>query len=68
MIYETLTKKIKELPESCYDEIDLFLTDLSNRIQHSEKQKVDIESLVIPTERGKNADSYIMDLRNGDRI
>lgn len=51
-----------------YDGKDVIITILDYPYQQSINSKINLDEFVIPTERGKNADQYIKELREDDRI
>jgi len=67
MPYDVLEKKIKALPESYFEEISNFLDELRIKVIEN-KKNFDFDKFIIPTERGKNVDSYIQEIRANDRI
>lgn len=51
-----------------YDGKDVIVTILDFPYGRLKKEPFDLDKFVMPTERGKNADSYIRELRENDRL
>ena len=51
-----------------YDGRDVIVTILDYPYKKTEPEKLDLDKFVTPTERGKNADEYIKELRANDRV
>lgn len=50
-----------------YDGIEVIVTMLEQPTKRS-KMPIDWDSFVMPSERGKNVDGYMEEMRNNDRI
>ena len=59
---------IQEGDLKAYDGKDVIVTILDYPYGQMEKQPLDLNQFVMPTERGKDADSYIRELRENDRL
>jgi hypothetical protein len=51
-----------------YDGAEVVVTLLNHPVRHADKTPVDWDSFVIPSERGKNVDAYMKEMRENDRI
>lgn len=51
-----------------YDGTEVVVTILDNPVQTKQKKAVDWDSFVIPSERGKNVDGYMREMRDNDRL
>lgn len=51
-----------------YDGAEAVVTLLSNPQRKIKKEPVDWDSFVIPSERGKNVDEYMKEMRENDRL
>lgn len=59
---------IQEGDLKAYDGKDVIVTILDYPYGQMEKGQLDLNQFVMPTDRGKNADSYIRELRENDRL
>lgn len=53
---------------SPYDGAEVVVTLLDTPIQKKQKKAVDWDSFVIPSERGKNVEEYMREMRDNDRL
>ena len=53
---------------SWYEGRDVLITILDRPSRRRPKEDIDLSQYVTPTERGKNADQYIRELRANDRV
>lgn len=51
-----------------YDGAEVVVTLLDTSIQNKQKKAVDWDSFVIPSERGKNVEEYMREIRDNDRL
>ncbi len=51
-----------------YDGAEVVVTLLNNPQKKVEKASIDWDSFVIPSERGKNVDGYMREMRENDRL
>ncbi len=51
-----------------YDGAEVVVTLLNNPQKKVEKASIDWDSFVIPSERGKNVDGYMREIRENDRL
>lgn len=51
-----------------YDGKDVIVTILDYPYRQKKHEKINLDKFVIATERGKNADEYVKELRDGDRL
>ena len=51
-----------------YDGAEVVVTLLDTSIQNKQKKAVDWDSFVIPSERGKNVEEYMREMRDNDRL
>ena len=51
-----------------YDGTEVIVTLLDSTIQKKQKKAVDWDSFAIPSERGKNVDEYMREMRDNDRL
>ena len=51
-----------------YDGAEVVVTLLNQPLKTSKKAPVDWDSFVIPSERGKNVDKYMKEMRENDRL
>jgi hypothetical protein len=51
-----------------YDGAEVIVTLLDTPVRTGKKASVDWDSFVIPSERGKNVDAYMREMRENDRI
>ncbi len=51
-----------------YDGAEVIVTLLNNPQRKVSKAPVDWDSFVIPSERGKNVDGYMREMRENDRL
>lgn len=51
-----------------YDGTEVVVTLLDTPIQKKQKKAVDWDSFVIPSERGKNVEEYMREMRDNDRL
>lgn len=51
-----------------YDGKNIILTILDGRYSERKKDTVDWDSFVIPSERGKNVEGYMKEMRENDRL
>lgn len=51
-----------------YDGKDVIVTILDYPYRQKKQEKINLDKFVIATERGKNADEYVKELRDGDRL
>lgn len=51
-----------------YDGSEVVVTMLNNPKKKAKKQLIDWDSFVIPSERGKNVDGYMREMRENDRF
>lgn len=59
---------VKDEDIKAYDGKDVIITILDYPYGQAQKESLDLDQFVIPTERGKHADSYIKELRENDRL
>lgn len=50
-----------------YDGTEVIVTFLDSTIQKKQKKAVDWDSFAIPSERGKNVNEYMREMRDNDR-
>lgn len=62
------TVVIKEDDIREYDGTEVIVTLLEYSKRKEEKEPVDWDSFVIPSERGKNVDGYMKEMRENDRF
>ncbi len=53
---------------SKYDGAEVIVTLLTYPQEKTEKVPIDWDSFVIPSERGKNVDGYMRDMRESDKL
>lgn len=51
-----------------YDGTEVIVTLLDSTIQKKQKKVVDWDSFAIPSERGKNVNEYMREMRDNDRL
>lgn len=51
-----------------YDGAEVIVTLLDSTIQKKQKKAVDWDSFAIPSERGKNVNEYMREMRDNDRL
>lgn len=51
-----------------YDGAEVIVTLLNNPQRKTSKAPVDWDSFVVPSERGKNVDGYMREMRENDRL
>ncbi len=51
-----------------YDGAEVVVTLLNNPQKKVKKEFIDWDSFVIPSERGKNVDGYMKEMRENDRL
>jgi hypothetical protein len=51
-----------------YDGAEVIVTLLNYPVRKVKKTPVDWDSFVIPSERGKNVDEYMREMRENDRL
>lgn len=51
-----------------YDGAEVIVTVLNYSQKENKKASVDWDSLVLPSERGKNVDEYMKEMRENDRL
>lgn len=51
-----------------YDGAEVVVTLLNDPQKKVEKKSIDWDSFVIPSERGKNVDGYMKEMRENDRL
>jgi hypothetical protein len=51
-----------------YDGAEVIVTLLNHPVRTAKKASVDWDSFVIPSERGKNVDEYMREMRENDRL
>lgn len=51
-----------------YDGAEVVVTLLEYPNKKMDKEPIELEQFVIPTERGERADEYVRELRDNDRI
>jgi hypothetical protein len=51
-----------------YDGAEVIVTLLNNPVRTAKKTPIDWDSFVIPSERGKNVDEYMKEMRENDRV
>lgn len=51
-----------------YDGKDVIVTILDYPLKQLQRGKLNLDRFVKPSERGKNADEYIKELRTNDRV
>ena len=51
-----------------YDGAEVIVTLLEYPSRKKEKEAIDWDSFVIPSERGKNVDEYMREMRENDRV
>ncbi len=51
-----------------YDGAEVVVTLLDYPNNRKQKNTIDLDQFVIPTERGQRADNYVRELRDNDRI
>jgi hypothetical protein len=51
-----------------YDGAEVVVTLLNRPIRTVKKAPVDWDSFVVPSERGKNVDEYMREMRENDRV
>jgi predicted RNA-binding protein with PUA domain len=51
-----------------YDGAEVIITLLNHPVRTVKKASVDWDSFVIPSERGKNVDAYMREMRENDRL
>lgn len=51
-----------------YDGAEVVVTVLNYAKRENKKEPVDWDSFVIPSERGKNVDEYMKEMRENDRL
>ncbi len=51
-----------------YDGTEAIVTLLDSAIQKKQKKTVDWDSFAIPSERGKNVEEYMREMRDNDRL
>lgn len=51
-----------------YDGAEVVVTLLNHPTVKKKKKSVDWDSFVIPSERGKNVDGYMKEMRDNDRL
>lgn len=61
-------KVVLEEDVSKYDGRDAIVTILDYSHRNEEQEKLNLDKFVMPTERGKNVDVYIKELRANDRV
>ena len=62
------TVVIKEDDITDYDGAEVVVTLLNYPQKKSQKVSVDWDSFVIPSERGRNVDEYMREMRDNDRL
>lgn len=62
------TVVIKEDDITDYDGAEVVVTLLNYPQKKSQKVPVDWDSFVIPSERGRNVDEYMREMREDDRL
>lgn len=62
------TVVIKEDDITDYDGAEVVVTLLNYPQKKSQKVSVDWDSFVIPSERGRNVDEYMREMREDDRL
>ena len=50
-----------------YDGSEVVVTFLDQPVRNKKREPVDWDSFVIPSERGKNVDEYMKEMREDDR-
>jgi predicted RNA-binding protein with PUA domain len=51
-----------------YDGAEVVVTLLNRPVRTVKKASVDWDSFVVPSERGKNVDEYMREMRENDRV
>ena len=71
-IRQEAIKILEEMPEDKLTYVIQIIRSVDELISASEKketEKIDLDQFVMPTtERGRNADEYIREMRDNDRI
>lgn len=62
------TVVIKDDDITEYDGAEVIVTVLSYSQKENKKAAVDWDSFVLPSERGKNVDEYMREMRENDRL